>query len=255
MNNKTIAIFSFILFNKIYLRKKSAVPFLLFMSNFDDQFRQEIIRSYTFEGDSFRLRTAMFDGHPIVGAQINVPLCTLNRHGLIAGATGTEKTKTLQLFAENLSNKGVPIVLLDIKGDLSGLAESGLINNKIIERYEQLGGKKWSPCHYPVELLTMSDEKGVRLRSTLIEFGPILLSKILGLNETQTSFISLIFKYSDDKHLSILDLKDFIKILQYISDEGKDHSAKDRKHIKKLSENFPISTYYHVDELLTNMSI
>ncbi len=149
----------------------------------------------------------------------------------------------------------MPVVLLDIKGDLSGLAESGLINNKIIERYEQLGGEKWSPCHYPVELLTMSDEKGVRLRSTLIEFGPILLSKILGLNETQTSFISLIFKYSDDKHLPILDLKDFIKILQYISDEGKDHSAKDRKNIKKLSENFPISTYYHVDELLTNMSI
>jgi hypothetical protein len=83
------------------------------------------------------------------------------------------------------------------------LAESGLINNKIIERYEQLGGEKWSSCCYPVELLTMSDEKGVRLRSTLMEFGPILLSKILGLNETQTSFISLIFKYSDDHHLPI----------------------------------------------------
>jgi DNA helicase HerA-like ATPase len=168
------------------------------------------------------LGTAMLDSQPIIGAQINVPLCTLNRHGLIAGATGTEKTKTLQLFAENLSNKGVPVLLLDIKGDLSDLAESGLINNKIIERYEQLGGEKWSSCRYPVELLTMSDEKGVRLRSTLMEFGPILLSKTLGLNETQTSFISLIFKYSDDHHLPILDLKDFIKILQYISNKGKD---------------------------------
>jgi DNA helicase HerA-like ATPase len=196
------------------------------MSNIDDQFRKHILDSYTFEGDSFGLGTAMVDDHAVIGAQINVPLRTLNRHGLIAGATGTGKTKTLQLFAENLSDKGVPVLLLDIKGDLSGLAEFGLINNKIIERYEQLGGKKWSPCRYPVELLTISDEKGVRLRSTIIEFGPILLSKILGLNETQTSFISLIFKYSDDNHLPLLDLKDFIKILQYISNEGKDEIEK-----------------------------
>jgi DNA helicase HerA-like ATPase len=224
MNNKTIAnhFFYFNKINSIGEKETRGILSFIYMSKYDDRFRQEILRSYTFEGDSFRLGTAMLDGQPIVGAQINVPLCTLNRHGLIAGATGTGKTKTLQLFAENLSDKGVPVLLLDIKGDLSGLAESGLINNKIIERYEQLGGEKWSPCRYPVELLTMSDEKGVRLRSTLTEFGPILLSKILGLNETQTSFISLIFKYSDDHHLPILDLKDFIKILQYISNEGKD---------------------------------
>ena len=187
-----------------------------------DRFRQEIIDSYTFEGDSFRLGTAILNNHPVNGARINVPLCTLNRHGLIAGATGTGKTKTLQIFAENLSNQGVPVVLLDIKGDLSGLAQSGVLNKKIIERYEQLGGEKWTPCQYPVEFLTISHEKGVRLRSTVTEFGPILLSKILGLNETQTSFISLIFKYSDDNQLPLVDLKDFIQILQYISKEGKE---------------------------------
>jgi DNA helicase HerA-like ATPase len=144
----------------------------------------------------------------------------MNRHGLIAGATGTGKTKTLQLISECLSDNSVPVVLIDIKGDLSGIAASGVVNDKITERCQKLS-IQYKPAAYPVELLTLSKQKGTRLRATVSEFGPVLLSKILELNETQESFVALIFKYCDDNKLPLLDLKDFIKVLQFISNEGK----------------------------------
>jgi DNA helicase HerA-like ATPase len=139
---------------------------------------------------------------------------------LIAGATGTGKTKTLQLLSEGLSDASVPVLLMDIKGDLSGIAAAGTGNDKITERCQKLN-IQYKPTAYPVELLTLSNQKGARLRATVSEFGPVLLSKILGLNDTQGGFVAMIFKYCDDTRLPLLDLKDFIKVLQYISDEGK----------------------------------
>jgi uncharacterized protein len=162
----------------------------------------------------------MLDGKVVEGADVLLPLKTMNRHGLIAGATGTGKTKTLQLISEGLSDASVPVLLLDIKGDLSGIAAPGTVNDKIIERAKLLE-VDYKPQGYPVELLTLSDKPGVKLRATVSEFGPVLLSKILGLNDTQGGVVALIFKYCDDNKLPLLDLKDFIKVLQYVTAEGK----------------------------------
>lgn len=183
-------------------------------------FTQAIKEGYTFKGESFRIGAAMLNGEVVPGADIALPLKTMNRHGLIAGATGTGKTKTLQLIAEGLSDASVPVLLMDIKGDLSGIAAAGTENDKIKERIQKLGGT-YTPAGFPVEFLTLSNEKGVRLRATVSEFGPILLSKILDLNDTQEGLVAMIFKYCDDHKMPLLDLKDFIKILQYVSDEGK----------------------------------
>ena len=185
-----------------------------------DQFLSTIASGYTFKGPSVKMGVGMLDGKAVKGADVHLSLKMMNRHGLIAGATGTGKTKTLQTISEFLSDAGVPVMLMDIKGDLSGLAAAGEINDKIKERYELLE-LDYQPTGFPVELLSLSKEKGVRLRATVSEFGPILLSKILDLNETQTSLVAVIFKYADDEHLPLVGLKDFIKVLQYISDEGK----------------------------------
>jgi DNA helicase HerA-like ATPase len=184
------------------------------------QFLQAIKDGYTFKGDAPKIGVAMLDGEVVQGADIFLPLRTMNRHGLIAGATGTGKTKTLQVISEMLSDNSVPVLLMDIKGDLSGIAAAGTENDKLKERYQKLG-LEYKPSAYPAELLTLSNEKGVRLRATVSEFGPVLLSKILDLNDTQGGVVAMIFKYCDDNKLPLLDLKDFIKVLQYVSDEGK----------------------------------
>ena len=124
------------------------------------------------------------------------------------------------MIAEGLSDASVPVLLMDIKGDLSGLAAAGEPNDKIRERYGRMG-LEYVPGAFPVELMSLSEEKGVRLRATVSEFGPILISKILGLNDTQQGLVALIFKYCDDNRIPLLDLKDFTKTLQYISNEGK----------------------------------
>src|SRR3954462_13420521 len=146
-----------------------------------EAFLESIKNGYTFKGEHFKLGCAMLDGEVISGADISLPFKTLNRHGLIAGATGTGKTKTLQIIAEGLSDASVPVLLMDIKGDLSGIAAAGVSNTKIDERYQKIGGN-WTPSAYPAELLSLSKEKGARLRATVSEFGPILLSKVLELN-------------------------------------------------------------------------
>jgi uncharacterized protein len=184
------------------------------------QFLTEIKSGYTFKGQSFKIGAAMLDRKVIPGSDIMVPLKTMNRHGLIAGATGTGKTKTLQLLSEGLSKSGVPVLVMDIKGDLSGIAMPGTINDKIKERCQSLN-INFQPEASPVEMLTLSNEKGAKIRATVSEFGPVLLSKILGLNDTQGGFVAMIFKYCDDNKLPLLDLKDFVKVLQYVSDEGK----------------------------------
>ncbi|MBE7176571.1 MAG: DUF853 family protein [Mucilaginibacter polytrichastri] len=183
-------------------------------------FTDAINSGYTFKSESFKIGVGMLGGQAVPDAGVYIPFKTLNRHGLIAGATGTGKTKTLQVLAESLSDASIPVVLMDIKGDLSGIAAAGVENEKITERSAQLG-IPFKAAGYPVELLTLSQQKGVRLRATVSEFGPVLLSKILGLNDTQAGLVAMIFKYCDDNQMPLLDLRDFIKILQYISNEGK----------------------------------
>ena len=195
----------------------------------------EIVQAgYSFKGEALKIGRAILDGEVVPGADISVPLKTMNRHGLIAGATGTGKTKTLQVLAEGLSDAGIPVVLMDIKGDLSGIATAGEHSDKIAER-SQLLGITYEPAAYPVELLTLSNQKGVRLRATVSEFGPVLLSRILGLNDTQGGFVAMIFKYCDDQQLPLLDLKDFIKVLQFVSDEGKAEMEKSYGKISTTS--------------------
>ncbi|PZR23369.1 MAG: ATPase [Citrobacter freundii] len=184
------------------------------------QFLEAVKTGYTFKGESFKVGVAMLDGQVVEGADVMVPFRTLNRHGLIAGATGTGKTKTLQVLSECLSDASIPVLLMDIKGDLSGIAAAGETNDKIKDRYQKLN-MEYKPAAYPVDLLTLSQQKGVRLRATVSEFGPVLLSKILGLNDTQGGLVAMIFKYCDDSKLPLLDLKDFTKVLQYVSNDGK----------------------------------
>lgn len=199
-----------------------------------EAFLSQIQNGYTFKGERFKLGCAMLNGDVVSGADVFLPLKTMNRHGLIAGATGTGKTKTLQVIAEGLSDASVPVLLMDIKGDLSGVAAAGTNSERIKERYEKIGGS-WSPAGYPVELLSLSNEKGARLRATVSEFGPVLLSRILELNDTQEGLVSMIFKYCDDSKLPLLDLKDLKKVLQYVSDEGKAELEKDYGKIATTS--------------------
>ncbi len=191
-----------------------------------ETFSNLIKENYSFKGEHFKLGVAMLDRKPLTGTEVFLPLKTMNRHGLIAGATGTGKTKTLQVLTEGLSNASVPVLLMDIKGDLSGIAAAGQSNQHILDRLAQTGGE-YKPSAYPVELLSISNEPGVRVRSTVTEFGPVLLSRILGLNDTQQGVVAMIFKYCDDNHLPLLDLKDFVKILQYAGDEGKKEMEKE----------------------------
>ncbi len=190
----------------------------------EEQFKDSIERGYTFKGDSIVLGAAMLNGEAVPGLQVKIPLRTLNRHGLIAGATGSGKTKTLQILAEQLSAKGVPVLLMDIKGDLSGVAAAGVSNEKIEARHVKIG-EPFIPKASPVELLSLSAERGVRLRATVTEFGPVLFSKILGLNDTQGGVMAVIFKYCDDQRLPLVDLADIKKVLQYITGDGKQEIA------------------------------
>ena len=184
------------------------------------QFLQAVKDGYTFKGESYKIGRGIFNGEVVPDADVNIPFKTLNRHGLIAGATGTGKTKTLQVLAEGFSDASIPVLLMDIKGDLSGIGAAGVTNDKIAERCQKLA-ITFKPEAYPIEFLTLSQEKGTRLRATVTEFGPVLFSKILDLNDTQGGFVAMIFKYCDDHKLPLVDLKDFIKVLQYVSDEGK----------------------------------
>ncbi|WP_234109653.1 helicase HerA-like domain-containing protein [Chryseobacterium sp. R2A-55] len=181
------------------------------------KFIQELSTKYTPKGEYITLGKGMLDGEVVKEVDVTIPLKTVNRHGLIAGATGTGKTKTLQVFVEQLSKAGVPSLVLDIKGDFSGIAEPGVENAIIQDRYAKTGFS-FTPQSFPVELMSISGEKGVKLRSTVTEFGPVLLGKILQLNDTQQSILSIVFKYCDDKGLPLIDLEDLKKVLQYITD-------------------------------------
>jgi len=185
-----------------------------------EQFLETINAGYQFKGPSFILGGAMLDGVTQTNTLVRLPMATLNRHGLIAGATGSGKTKTLQIIAEQLSKEGVPSLLMDIKGDLSGIAMPSAGHRKIDERHAAIG-IPFTAGASPVEFLTISDEKGARLRATVTEFGPVLFSKILALNDTQAGIVAVVFKYCDDNELPLLDLMDFKKALQFMTNEGK----------------------------------
>ncbi len=183
----------------------------------------ETIRAgYAFEGGALNLGAAVVDGQAHPDAPVRLPLSSLNRHGLVAGATGTGKTKTLQLMAEQLSGQGVPVFLADVKGDLSGMATAGQPNERLTARSRDVG-QEWVPTAYPTEFLSLGGlGKGIPVRATMTSFGPTLLSKVLGLNETQESSLGLVFHYADKNGLALLDLKDLRAVISHlVSDEGK----------------------------------
>lgn len=186
----------------------------------NEQFIQTIQQGYTFNGTSITIGGAMLDTASVPNTPIKLPLKTLNRHGLIAGATGTGKTKTIQTLSEKLAKNGVSVLMMDIKGDFSGIAEQGTANDKINERVKAIG-IDWKATAYPVELMSISTQDGVRLRATVTEFGPVLMSKILDLNDTQQGVVAMVFKFCDDQGYALVDLSDFKKVLQFLTNDGK----------------------------------
>ncbi|MFK5973784.1 MAG: DUF853 family protein [Flavobacteriaceae bacterium] len=199
-----------------------------------EDFFAHIEKGYTTKGDFITLGAAILNEEAVTNALVKIPLKTLNRHGLISGATGTGKTKTLQVMAENLSDKGIPVLLMDLKGDLSGLAKPSPGHPKIDERHEKIG-IPFEAKSFPVEILSLSEQDGVKLRATISEFGPTLLSRILDLSETQEGIVAVVFKYCDDNKLPLLDLKDFKKVLQYATGTGKKEFAKEYGRISTSS--------------------
>lgn len=180
-------------------------------------FTEKINASYTTHSPAIYLGSGILDGQIIAPAEVNLSLKMMNRHGLIAGATGTGKTRTLQLIAEQLSDAGVPVFMLDVKGDLSGLNQPGSSNPKIEERAAAIG-KPYAPSGFSVELYSLSGKLGSQMRATVLEFGPVLLSKVLGLNDTQAGVMAVVFKYSDDQELALVDLNDLKKVISYLAD-------------------------------------
>lgn len=183
---------------------------------------QQITQGYTFATPAIELGVLMNDGAPVTDAKIRIPLGMLNRHGLVAGATGTGKTKTLQVMAEQISAAGVPVFAADIKGDLSGLASPGQPSDKLLARTQKVG-QAWEPKACPAEFYALGGQgTGIPVRATMSSFGPILLSKVLGLNQTQESSLGLVFHYADQARLPLLDLQDLRAVVAYLtSDEGK----------------------------------
>jgi DNA helicase HerA-like ATPase len=180
--------------------------------NFADMLRA----GYGFSDPSIVLGAALDDTKVVPEPKIRAPVAMMNRHGLIAGATGTGKTRTLQLLAEQLSAAGVPVFAADVKGDLSGIAQPGEANDRVASRAKEVG-YSWKPLGCPTEFVSLTGKLGVPLRATVSSFGPLLLAKVLGLNDTQSSVLAMVFKYSDDNRLPLLDLSDLKAVLQFLS--------------------------------------
>ena len=180
----------------------------------------EIRQGYAFEGPALHFGAAVVEDEAHPDAPVRIPLSMMNRHGLVAGATGTGKTKTLQLMAEQLIEQGVPVFLADIKGDLSGMASPGEGNDKIRERSADVG-LEWEPTAYPAEFFSLGGEgAGIPIRASVSQFGPILLSKVLGLNQTQESSLQLIFHYADTNGLWLDTLEDLRAVILFLTSEA-----------------------------------
>jgi len=181
----------------------------------------ELVKAgYSFEGAALEIG-ALVDGEAVPAAQVRIPLAMLNRHGLVAGATGTGKTKTLQVLAEQVSALGVPVFAADIKGDLSGIATAGTPNDKLVARTKSIG-QDWQPVATPTEYFTLGGlGTGVPIRASIDSFGPLLLAKVLGLNETQESSLALVFHYAREAKLPLIDLGDLRSVLTYLTGTGK----------------------------------
>ena len=193
---------------------------LVYMST-TPSIQHQLQAGYAFSPESsILLGTALHEGEALPQVTVRVPLAMLNRHGLIAGATGTGKTKTLQRLAESLSEQGIGVLMMDIKGDVSGISQPGLAHPKVQERVQQMG-IGWAPKAFPVEFLSLSGSSGIPLRATVSEFGPVLFSRMLGVNDTQAGVLAIVFKYCDDRQLPLVDLKDLKKVLQHLTNEGK----------------------------------
>ncbi|GAA1537109.1 helicase HerA-like domain-containing protein [Kribbella lupini] len=183
---------------------------------------ETVKQGYAFEGPAIELGALLVDGTPDPEAAVRIPLSMVNRHGLVAGATGTGKTKTLQLMAEQLSAAGVAVFAADIKGDLSGVSQPGESSEKLLARTKTIG-QEWTATGFPTEFYALGGQgSGVPIRATITSFGPVLLSKVLGLNDVQESSLGLIFHYADKQGLTLLDLKDLRAVITHLtSDEGK----------------------------------
>src|SRR6478735_1179434 len=182
-----------------------------------EKFVSAINTSYSMSGATIYLGAGILNGEVIAEAKVNLPLRMMTRHGLVTGATGSGKTRTLQLIAEQLSATGVSVFMPDMKGDLSGMAKEAAVNDKLTERAKALG-VPYSPSGFPVELYSLSGKLGAQMRATVTEFGPVLLGKVLELNDVQSSVLMILFKYADDKQLPIVDLNDLKKVLNYLSE-------------------------------------
>ncbi|QNL51531.1 DUF853 family protein [Olivibacter sp. SDN3] len=191
-----------------------------------EQFISKIISSYQPKGDFIYLGAGLLNGEIIAAAEVNLALKMMNRHGLIAGATGTGKTRTLQLVAEQLSEAAVPVFMLDVKGDLSGLYEAGETNPALEERGEALG-RPFKPADFPTELYSLTGKLGASMRVRLADFGAILLGRILDLNDTQTGVLSVLFKYAEDQSLAIITFEDLKKLLNHLTSEEGAQEIKD----------------------------
>ena len=186
------------------------------MTSFEDTFRT----AFAFSGPTIDIGHVIEEGTPRGALPVKIPLGIMNRHGLIAGSTGTGKTRTLQLLAEGLSRSGVPVFLADVKGDLAGMSQPGQSNDKIQARVKSVG-REYSPEAFPVEFFSLTGNHGTQVRATIISFGPILLGKVLDLSDVQQSVLAMVFQYCDDRKLPLLDFKDLRDVLQYLGGEGK----------------------------------
>lgn len=199
------------------------------------RFTGAINQSYSFKNPSIYLGAGVYQGEILADAKVNLSLRMMTRHGLVTGATGSGKTRTLQLIAEQLSAAGVPVFMPDIKGDLSGIAKEATTNPKIEERAAALE-MKYQPAAFPVEFYSLSGKAGAQMRATVTEFGPVLLGKILQLNEVQTGVLNVVFKYADDKDLPIVDFNDLKKVLHYLTEgKGADEIRHDYGRISSAS--------------------
>lgn len=186
------------------------------MTTFDDTFRA----AYGFDAPSIEIGHVLREGKPAADLPLRIPLRMMNRHGMIAGSTGTGKTRTLQLIAEQLSRNGVPVLLADVKGDLAGMCLPGTASDSLNARMASVG-RTFTPEPFPVEFFSLTGHRGTQLRATVSSFGPILLGKVLDLTDVQQSVLAMVFKYCDDRRMPLLDFDDLRGVLTYLTGEGK----------------------------------